>query len=256
MRPTASSWWQPATSMPSGPRRSPSPAALMPTPRWEEMLERERLDLLWVCTPPLHHRAPVVAALAEGVNVYLEKPVARTLEDAEAIVAAASAGPGLCTVGYQWHATELLDDVGSALGEMQVGMLLGRNYGPVAGRPWFMDQRQGGGQILERGSHHIDLQRAIAGEIVAVEAIPGGVRLAQPESGVVDRRRDLAGVSLRERRAGRGAHRVVARRAAGGVCHRRAGGGGHAPASSSAPGATGSPEPPAGNASRRSMGSR
>ena len=78
-----------------------------------------------------------------GVNVYLEKPVARTLEDAEAIVAAASAGPGLCTVGYQWHATELLDDVRSALGEMQVGMLLGRNFRPVAGRPWFMDQAPG-----------------------------------------------------------------------------------------------------------------
>ena len=150
--------------------------------QWEEMLEREQLDLLWVCTPPLHHRAPVVAALAAGLNVYLEKPIARTLEDAEAIVAAAAVGPGRCMVGYQWHATELLDDVRSALGEMQVGMLLGRNYGPVAGRPWFMDQRQGGGQILERGSHHIDLQRAIAGEIGAVEAIAGGVRLAQPKA--------------------------------------------------------------------------
>ena len=63
--------------------------------RWEEMLERERLDLLWVCTPPLHHRAPVVAALADGVNVYLEKPIARTLEDAEAIVAAAVRRPGV-----------------------------------------------------------------------------------------------------------------------------------------------------------------
>ena len=25
--------------------------------RWDTMLEREQLDLLWVCTPPLHHRA-------------------------------------------------------------------------------------------------------------------------------------------------------------------------------------------------------
>ena len=32
--------------------------------RWEEMLERERLDALWVCTPPLLHRGPVEAALA------------------------------------------------------------------------------------------------------------------------------------------------------------------------------------------------
>jgi predicted dehydrogenase len=45
-----------------------------------------------------------------------------------------------------------------------------------------MDQAQGGGQILERGSHHIDLQRAIAGEIAAVEATAGSVRLARPDA--------------------------------------------------------------------------
>lgn len=150
--------------------------------RWEEMLERERLDVLWVCTPPLHHRDPVLAALAAGIHVYLEKPIARTMGDAEAIVAAASVGPGICVVGYQWHATELLDDVREALAGQRVGMLVGRNYGPVAGRPWFMDQAQGGGQILERGSHHIDLQRAIAGEIAAVEATAGSVRLARPDA--------------------------------------------------------------------------
>ena len=146
---------------------------------WEEMLDQEPLDLLWVCTPPLHHREPVVAALARGINVYLEKPIARTMADAEAIAEATLRGPGICVVGYQWHASELLDDARQALSDQPIGMLLGRNYGPVAGRPWFMDQALGGGQILERASHHIDLQRAIAGEIVAVQAVAGGVHLAQ-----------------------------------------------------------------------------
>jgi myo-inositol 2-dehydrogenase/D-chiro-inositol 1-dehydrogenase len=150
--------------------------------RWEEMLEREQLDLVWVCTPPLHHRGPVVAALAAGVHVYLEKPIARTMADAEAIVAAANAAPGMvCAVGYQWHATELLDDVRRAVAGQRVGMLVGRNFGPVNGRPWFVDRAQGGGQLLERGSHHIDLQRSIAGEIAAVQTMAGSVRLAQAE---------------------------------------------------------------------------
>ena len=148
--------------------------------RWEEMFEREELDLVWVCTPPLHHRGPAVAALAAGIHVYLEKPIARTLADAEAIVAAAAAAPGVaCAVGYQWHATELLDDVRRALAGQRVGMLVGRNFGPVNGRPWFVDRAQGGGQLLERGSHHIDLQRAIAGEVAAVQTVAGSVRLAQ-----------------------------------------------------------------------------
>ena len=156
------------------------PRGARPYARWEEMLERERLDVLWVCTPPLHHREPAVAALAAGIHVYLEKPIARTMEDAEAIVRASQAGPGICVVGYQWHATELLDETREALSGQTVGMMLGRNYGPVAGRPWFMDQAQGGGQILERGSHHIDLQRAIAGEIESVQVAVGTVRLATP----------------------------------------------------------------------------
>ncbi len=149
---------------------------------WEEMLDREELDAVWVCTPPLHHRGPTLAALATGVHVYLEKPIARTLDDAEAIVAAARSADAVCAVGYQWHASELVEEARQALAGQRVALLVGRNYGPVAGRPWFMDRAQGGGQILERGSHHIDLQRAIAGEISAVQAVAANERLAQADA--------------------------------------------------------------------------
>jgi predicted dehydrogenase len=147
--------------------------------RWEDMLEREQLDLLWVCTPPLFHRAPVEAALAAGIHVYLEKPIARTLDDADAIVAAATVSSAICAVGYQWHASSELASARTVLAGQQVGLIVGRNFGPTAGRPWFMDRALGGGQILERGSHHIDLQRALAGEIAWVAASAGGVDLSQ-----------------------------------------------------------------------------
>jgi predicted dehydrogenase len=58
-------------------------------------------------------------------------------------------------------------------------MLTARDYGPVAPRGWFVDRGSGGGQLLERGSHHIDLQRALMGEIEAVEVTAGRVALAQ-----------------------------------------------------------------------------
>jgi myo-inositol 2-dehydrogenase / D-chiro-inositol 1-dehydrogenase len=149
---------------------------------WAEMLDREQLDLLWVCTPPLHHRGPSVRALERGIHVYLEKPIARTLEDAEAIVAVAESAEAVCAVGYQWHATELLDGAREALADQEVALLVGRNFGPVAGRVWFMDPIEGGGQILERGSHHIDFQRALAGEVGSVQAIAAGTQLAQAGS--------------------------------------------------------------------------
>jgi myo-inositol 2-dehydrogenase / D-chiro-inositol 1-dehydrogenase len=150
---------------------------------WEEMLEREALDAVWVCVPPLLHQGPTLAALERGIYVYLEKPLARTAGDGEKIVAAARASSAACMVGYQWHASELLDEVRAAVGDRAVGMLNGRNYGPAAVRPWVINQRQGGGQILERGSHHIDLQRAIAGDIMAVEARDASVELATHERG-------------------------------------------------------------------------
>src|SRR5262245_22543934 len=157
-----------------------------PYDSWEEMLERDEIDVLWICTPPLHHRDPTVAALERGLHVYLEKPIARTLDHAETIVEAAAQAGVVCAVGYQWHASELVEETRAALADQRVALLVGRNYGPVAGRAWFKDPAQGGGQILERGSHHIDLQRTIAGEIAAVQAVAGRERLAQTEGAIDD----------------------------------------------------------------------
>ena len=146
---------------------------------WEELLEREEgLDAVWVATPPLLHRAPAVAAMERGLPVFLEKPVARTLDDARAIVAAAHATGVVCAVGYQWHAAEVLDEARRILAGRTIGCLVGQSVGGTQSRPWFLDRAEGGGNLLERGSHHIDLARALAGEIVAVQAAASSVRLA------------------------------------------------------------------------------
>jgi myo-inositol 2-dehydrogenase / D-chiro-inositol 1-dehydrogenase len=149
--------------------------------RWEAMLEREQLDVLWVCTPPLHHREPAVEALGRGIHVYLEKPLARDVADGLAIVEADGASDAICAVAYQWHALDLLDELRARVAGQAVGLMVGRNFGPTVGRPWFIARSQGGGQIFERASHHIDLQRSIAGEVAQVRAAGGTVALAGAE---------------------------------------------------------------------------
>jgi predicted dehydrogenase len=146
-------------------------------PDWRDLLDREDLGALVVCTPPRSHRDPAVAALNHGLPVYLEKPIARTLEDAAAIVAAAGSTGTVCAVGYQWHALDLLAELPGLLAGQQVGLLVGTNIGPTQSRPWFTDMRAGGGNLLERGSHHLDLARAVAGEVVAVQAAGSRIRL-------------------------------------------------------------------------------
>jgi predicted dehydrogenase len=149
--------------------------------RFDELLDRGQPDALWVCTPPLAHREPALAALARGIHVYLEKPIARTADDAAAIVAAAEASDAVCAVGYQWHATDLLDDVREALDGQELSLLVGRSIGPTGTRSWFLNRAQGGGNVLERGSHQIDLVRTVAGEVERVQAAASSVLLGQAE---------------------------------------------------------------------------
>jgi myo-inositol 2-dehydrogenase/D-chiro-inositol 1-dehydrogenase len=158
---------------------------------WEELLVAERPDAMWVCTPPLVHRDPAVAALEAGLHVFLEKPVARTLDDAAAIVAAAERSEAVCAVGYQWRAVEVLERLRDLLAGQSLGLLAGRSFGPAHPRPWFLDRRQGGGNVLERASHQIDLQRAVAGEVTSVQAAAGQVALAEEAGGDVEHEASL-----------------------------------------------------------------
>jgi myo-inositol 2-dehydrogenase / D-chiro-inositol 1-dehydrogenase len=163
---------------------------------WRALLDRERPDAVFVCTPPKIHREPAVEALERGIHVYLEKPVARDLDDARAIVHAAEASDAVCAVGYQWRAVEALDALREALDGQELGLLIGIGTGPTKSRPWFLNRAEGGGNLLERASHGIDLERAVAGEVVAVQATAAANPLAQSagERGDIE---DAAAVVLR-----------------------------------------------------------
>ncbi len=128
---------------------------------WRAMIANERLDAVLICTPPMHHREPVIAAADAGLSIYLEKPVAGTLDDAHAMLAAIGASGCICAVGYQYRALTLPSG-------LRPKALLGRGFSDTADRSWFGDPAQGGSQILERASHLIDLQRALAGDVKKV----------------------------------------------------------------------------------------
>ena len=62
-------------------------------------LERPDVDVVDICLPTPQHREAAERAFAAGKHVLLEKPIALTLEDAEAIVAAAERAGKLLVVG-------------------------------------------------------------------------------------------------------------------------------------------------------------
>jgi myo-inositol 2-dehydrogenase / D-chiro-inositol 1-dehydrogenase len=160
----------------------------VPYADWEAMLETERPDAVFVCSPPGSHAAPVLGALARGIPAYVEKPLARTLADGLAIVAAWEAAGCVCAVGYQWRSLDVVAAAREALAGSPPGLLVSRSYGPteparadLAGTgagSWFTDPRQSGGILFELASHDIDLQLALAGRVDSVQASAAAGRLA------------------------------------------------------------------------------
>ncbi len=169
-------------------RAGAAAAGAVPYADWEAMLETERLDALFVCSPPGSHAPAVLGALARAIPVYVEKPLARTLADGLAIVAAWEAAGCVCAVGYQWRSLDVVAAAREALAGSPPGLLVSRSYGPTeparadlagaAAGSWFTDPRQSGGILFELASHDIDLQLALAGRVDSVQASAAAGRLA------------------------------------------------------------------------------
>jgi myo-inositol 2-dehydrogenase / D-chiro-inositol 1-dehydrogenase len=164
-----------------------SPGA-RPYAEWEAMLDAERPDAVFVCAPPGGHAAPLLGALARRIPAYVEKPLARTLADGLAMVAAWEAAGCVCAVGYQWRSLDVVAAARAALAGAHPGLLVSRSFGPTeparadlgasAAGSWFADPRQSGGILFELASHDIDLQLALAGRVDSVQASAAAGRLA------------------------------------------------------------------------------
>jgi predicted dehydrogenase len=67
---------------------------------YEEMLEVEAIDAVAISTPEHLHLQPVAAATKKGKHIFLEKPLATTVEDGKQILGLAKAGRGVFMVGH------------------------------------------------------------------------------------------------------------------------------------------------------------
>ncbi len=72
-----------------------------------EVLDPSRVDLVVVCSAPTRHARLALAALLAGIDVLVDKPVATTLDDADALLAAAERTGRVCAVVNRTHAPAL-----------------------------------------------------------------------------------------------------------------------------------------------------
>lgn len=67
---------------------------------YREMLTKESLDAVLVTTPETDHLGPVIMAAERGIHIFVEKPIAAKLEDADAMIAACEQHSVKLMVGY------------------------------------------------------------------------------------------------------------------------------------------------------------
>ena len=140
-------------------------------PSFEAMLSDAELDAVVIAVPALLHLAAASLAFDRGLHVYLEKPIAASVEDGEAIVAAWRRAGTIGRIGFNCRFNALYR-------ELQVGVAGGRIGNPVAVRTaltacwpaeatWRLSPSGGGGALLELASHHVDLLRFVFGTEIA-----------------------------------------------------------------------------------------
>ena len=164
------------------PRRRPE-LQDAPDARWATSLREALVDpavtIVSVCTPTPSHAALAIEALEAGRHVLLEKPIALTLTDAEAVAAAASRASGILMVAHVVRFFPGYADLASRVAAGSVGrprvVRASRISDAPIGYDWLEDEQRSGGMLVDFGIHDIDQANAYLGRAVAVTAtrLPG-----------------------------------------------------------------------------------
>ncbi len=153
---------------------------------WREVVADPSIDIIDICTPGDSHAEIAIAALEAGKHVIVEKPLANSMEESRAMVAAAqsAAAKGIMSaVNFNYRrvpalmlAKRLIDDgrVGEVL-HIRGAYLQDWLSDPNLPMSWrLVKERAGTGVLGDLGAHVVDLMRHLAGK--DVEGVTGHLR--------------------------------------------------------------------------------
>ena len=130
---------------------------------YKEVLKDESIDIVHVCTPNREHSFITIDALESGKDVYCEKPMAKTVKEAEAMLDAAKRTGKVLTIGYNNRQNQDVQFVKKAcdageLGDIYYAKALALRRRAVPTWGVFMDkEEQGGGPLIDIGTHALDM---------------------------------------------------------------------------------------------------
>src|SRR5688572_506860 len=157
-------------------------------PTYAALLANPQIDAVLLPTPPFLHREQAEQAFAAGKHVFVEKPIATSIADAEAMRDAARAAGKVLAVGHQGRRTGAARKARALISADDIGRVI--HLVAVQGFPTAFGWAPGnwrrdptllpGGPLDELGVHYFDLMRYLAGPITHVagwqvsDVTPGG----------------------------------------------------------------------------------
>ncbi|MBK4217534.1 Gfo/Idh/MocA family oxidoreductase [Paracoccus caeni] len=155
---------------------------------WQAAIADPAVDVVSITTPNGLHRPMAEAALNAGKHVWLEKPMALTLEDATAMAALAAAHPGQMTMlGYNYLRNPAFQAARKLVADGQIGKPLAfrgvydEDYSadPTLPWSWRMTHEGGGlGALGDLGCHLVSQMTALMGP---VEELTAMTQIAVPQ---------------------------------------------------------------------------
>jgi predicted dehydrogenase len=172
---------------------------------WQALVARDDIDLVDVCTPGDTHAEIAIAALEAGKHVLCEKPLANSVEEAEAMAAAAerAAAQGVRSmVGFTYRRVPAVALARQLVAEGRLGTIhhVRAQYlqdwivDPQAPFSWRLDKaKAGSGALGDIGAHIIDLTQYITGD--AIDRVSGRLRTFVDERPLPSEHAGLSGTA-------------------------------------------------------------
>ncbi len=162
---------------------------------YDDLLASGTVDAVYVATPVFRHREFAEPALRAGIHVLLEKPMATSVEDCEAMIAASESSGATLMVAYRMHQDAYMVDLVERVTRGEIGET--RSFTSVFTHDINEDNHRGqsgfwGGPVPDFGAYPLNLARHLfRAEPVRVHAL--GTRNDDRDFNF----RDTVGVTLR-----------------------------------------------------------
>lgn len=139
---------------------------------YHELLENEKPELVAIATESGKHAAIALDCIAAGCHVIIEKPIALSIADADAIIQAGKENGVVVCVNHQNRFNKSIQEIRKAIEKQRFGKLLygtahirwNRNHEYYDRAAWRGTWEQDGGALMNQCIHDIDLLRWMMGD--------------------------------------------------------------------------------------------